>query len=384
MNFEDNKTEELYEEKEFELEETSNPLQDDEQDNKQNDEDIDEQIYPLNKIRIEKKSFSLFEIKRQCLERKEIILDSDFQRNAVWGLKQKSELIESILMKLPIPVFYFFQTEEGKTHIVDGQQRIRTIIEYMENNFKLAALNVFKEIKGKRFKELQPVHQRLIEDYSIEVYVIQPPTPEKVMYDIFDRVNRGGTKLNKQEMRNALYQGKSTRLLKRLAEDQNFKKLVGFSQSPKNMKDRYLILRFLAFYLYFSDKDIQIEYKGIDDFLAETMKYMNKMEANQIENLAQIFQETMQYITQYYNEDIFRFASQNNKKRPINMLLFESFSYLFTLIRLNGKQPISQEEIDALKNEFQNSEKLKSGVEGKNSIEYRFAYGIEKYIKDLR
>ncbi|EOH4745893.1 DUF262 domain-containing protein, partial [Campylobacter coli] len=80
-------------------------------------------IYPLEKIRIEKGRMSLFEIKRR-IEKGDIQIDPDFQREDVWVYKQKYELIESVLMGIPIPVFYFFENKEGKIQVVDGRQRI--------------------------------------------------------------------------------------------------------------------------------------------------------------------------------------------------------------------------------------------------------------------
>ena len=236
------------------------------------DENNDE-IYPLSLIRIEKGRMSLFEIKRQCEERKQLILDPEFQREYVWTQKQKSELIESILMGIPIPIVYLFQTRDARIQVVDGRQRIGAIIDFMNNKFGLTELKIMKNIKrGTKFKHLEPIQQRKIEDYQIDTYLIQPPTPERVKFDIFDRVNRGGTKLNNQEMRNALYQGESTRLLKELSELDSFKKATNNSIKSKQMKDRYIILRFIGFYLYFSKQLDDIEYKGnVDDFLAEVM-----------------------------------------------------------------------------------------------------------------
>ena len=84
--------------------------------------------------------------------------------------------------------------------------------------------------------------------------MIKHPTPDRVRFDLFDRVNRGGTSLNKQEMRNALYQGNSTILLQRIAENESFKNATGYSVSNKRMKDTYIILRAIAFMLFFDDK----------------------------------------------------------------------------------------------------------------------------------
>lgn len=307
-------------------------------------------------------------------------LDPDFQRQEVWGSRQKSELIESILMKIPIPVFYFFRNNEGITQVVDGRQRIGTVISFMNNEFALSSLSIMKDIERKKFKDLTPAQQRAIEDYSIDVYFIQHPTPEEVMLDIFDRVNRGGTKLNKQEMRNAIYQGKSTKLLKTLSNLREFKEIVGNCIDAKRMKDRYIILRFIAFYLCFAHH--KLEYKGkIDEFLAEAMKLVNKMNDSEIEGITQIFTQTIQYIHKHYDEDIFRFPTQTQNKRPINMLLFESLCYLIVECQ-KRKIRISQERIDELKKEFEQSGKFSKALDGGPNVTYRFQEVLQQIIKE--
>ncbi|ECP4045009.1 DUF262 domain-containing protein, partial [Campylobacter jejuni] len=181
-----------------------------------NDENY-KQIYPLEKIRIEKGRMSFFEIKRRQ-ERGDIQISPEFQREDVWNYKQKSELIESVLMGIPIPVFYFFESKDTKIQVVDGRQRITTFIDFMNDKFDLKQVKIITDIIGKKFSDLNVIQQRKIEDYQIDTYTIQPPTPEQVKFNIFDRVNRGGTRLNNQEMRNALYQGNSTELINELSK----------------------------------------------------------------------------------------------------------------------------------------------------------------------
>lgn len=335
-------------------------------------DDINE-IYPLNSINIEKGRMSLFEIKRRC-ERGDIVLNPDFQRNKVWNKRQESELIESILMGIPIPIIYLFQTKDTTIQIVDGRQRITAIINFMNDGFKLIQLKIMKGGIGKKFSNLEPIQQRKIEDYQIDTYLIQPPTPERVKFDIFDRVNRGGTKLNKQEMRNALYQGQSTKLLKELSELDSFKKATDNSIKSKQMKDRYIILRFIGFYLYFSKQLDNIEYKGnIDDFLAEVMQYLNKTNSQVIiAQLKNIFDKSMQFAHKNFGGDIFRFSKESHSiKRPVNMALFECLSFAFALCVQNNIK-IGKEKLDELKGKFDKSDKFLSGLDSTLNVEYRF------------
>ena len=174
-----------------------------------------EDIYPNFDIKIDKGFYTVYELKRRYdAEPKRIKLDSDFQRESIWKYKQKAELIESILMGLPLPIFYFNQDKYGNLIVVDGRQRLTALFEYMDGNFSLNHLKILNQFNEMKFDDLSPVYQTRIEDFQIQAHVIIPPTPDRIKFDIFDRVNRGGTSLNKQEIRNALYQGKATTFLK--------------------------------------------------------------------------------------------------------------------------------------------------------------------------
>lgn len=339
-------------------------------------------IYPLSNIRIEKSRMSLYEIKRR-IERKDIETAPDFQRESVWRQKQKSELIESVLMGIPIPVFYFFEKKDGKIQIVDGKQRISTFMDFMNDQFDLKQLNIIKSIRGKKFSSLELIQQRKIEDYQIDAYIIQPPTPEQVKFNIFDRINRGGTSLNNQEMRNALYQGRSTELINKLSQEQAFKKATANSIPSKRMKDRYIILRFIGFYMYFSKINCDFKYEGnIDEFLSKVMVFLNGTNDTYLcSELELLFKKVMNFAHTQYGEDIFRFNNPNgSNKRPINMALFESLSYFFALCIDQNKTP-TKEDVDRLKGIFDKSGKFIRGIDSVASVEYRFME-IRKFLKD--
>ncbi|WP_179853523.1 DUF262 domain-containing protein [Helicobacter pullorum] len=325
---------------------------------------------------------SLYEIKRR-IERKDIETAPDFQRESVWRQKQKSELIESVLMGIPIPVFYFFEKKDGKIQIVDGKQRISTFMDFMNDQFDLKQLNIIKSIRGKKFSSLELIQQRKIEDYQIDAYIIQPPTPEQVKFNIFDRINRGGTSLNNQEMRNALYQGRSTELINKLSQEQAFKKATANSIPSKRMKDRYIILRFIGFYMYFSKINCDFKYEGnIDEFLSKVMVFLNGTNDTYLcSELELLFKKVMNFAHTQYGEDIFRFNNPNgSNKRPINMALFESLSYFFALCIDHNKTP-TKEDVDRLKGIFDKSGKFIRGIDSVASVEYRFME-IRKFLKD--
>lgn len=297
-------------------------------------------IYPDATLNIYRDTASVFQMKRKWEKIPSMLnLTPKFQRELVWNSKQKSELIESMIMGIPLPAFYVREDKNGVYIVVDGKQRLTALFEFIDCKYRLSKLNILKKLEGKNFEELSPIEQNKIEDYTLSINVIKAPTSDRVTFDLFDRVNRGGTHLNNQEMRNALYQGTSTELINNLAKMECYRTATEKSIPPTHMKDRYLILRFLAFYLYKEEKYKKlisadnITYKSnIDDFLGKTMDFINKFSSDSdfIKNLINVFIQSMKIASRVIVPiGGFRLPPEPGKnRRPINMAFFESFSYL--------------------------------------------------------
>lgn len=337
-------------------------------------------VYPNAKVRVNKEQYSLLHLKRLVEDRKEVIVAPDFQREDVWSPAQRSELVESILMGIPLPIIYLFEAKDGTKQVVDGRQRITTILSFLKNEFSLKDLKILPDYNKKNFSGLPPKAQGIFEDYQIFCYVIQPPTAERVKYDIFDRVNRGGTKLNSQEMRNALYHGSATELIDRISRSDEFKNASDNSVASKRMRDKYAVLRIIAFYLLNTgklgkdDSGEPIEYKSdIDDFLAKVMTWINQKSTEEERqgwehDIIKAFRE----ISQVIGKDAFRFSSTHGKRRPINMPLMEAVTYLFLLNWERPDDDIVKSNLDVLKKEFDESGLFKSKVDSSVSVRYRY------------
>ncbi|MBT9775975.1 DUF262 domain-containing protein [Clostridium sp. MCC353] len=319
----------------------------------------EEQVYPMNKVKVDKGFYTVFELKRRFdAKPKRIILDSDFQRENVWYKDRKSELIESVLMGLPLPIFYFNQDKYGNLIVVDGRQRLGALFSFIDDEFKLSNLKILPEENNRKYSDLSPVLRGRIEDFQIQAHVILPPTPDRIKFDIFDRVNRGGVTLNKQEMRNALYQGEATRLLKRLIESEAFKNATGGAfLKEKRMKDRYLLTRFITFLLY-KEQKIKDEkgerylYKNdIDELLGNGMDTLNHMSQQEIQQIEQLVVETLEKSYYYLGKDAFR-LTKGVKRTPINMNVFETVMYAIQYIPAGQKMllPKVEQEISQLLN----------------------------------
>lgn len=288
-------------------------------------------------VRVTKKDFSIYELFRKY-KKEQLILDVDFQRNTVWGYKQKCELIESILMGLPLPIFYLKQESNSTYIVVDGKQRLSTLFEFLSNDFALKSLKILPFLNDKKFQDLTGelgIYQSQLEDYQVYSHVILPPTPDKILFDIFDRVNRGGTKLNKQEIRNALYHGRGLNMITTVTESKIFEEATRIEHKKDvRMKGAYLLTRFFSFYLLLNEllyKDGEkYEYTGdLDDLIEAALVQLNQTSLEKIENLRQMTMECLKMSKEILGRGAFR--RETNASKPINMNIFETTLYFMTL-----------------------------------------------------
>ncbi|MBQ2971002.1 MAG: DUF262 domain-containing protein [Ruminococcus sp.] len=358
-----------------------------------------ERVYPVKTIKVERGFYTAYELKRKYDKKPSlVVLDSDFQREDVWGLQQQRELIESILMGLPLPIFYFNQDKTGRLIVIDGRQRLNAIFSFLDNKFALDKLKILDDFNKKKFKDLDPVYQSKIEDYQLMAHVIQPTTPDQVKFDIFDRVNRAGTKLNKQEIRNALYQGQATVLLNELSKTTEFNDATeNYFLKDKRMKNRYLLIRFIAFYLYYNNelyKNNNIieglyQYNGdIDGFLGLSMEFLNSASKDKITEIRAITLDALKKITFYLGENAFRLIDVNSdgsiKRYPININIFESLMYAMTMLpnkRYDLIIPIKK-KVEELKNNTSFRNSLNNHRDSDIKTEFRFDM-INKLVGEI-
>lgn len=356
------------------------------------------EVYPNAEVRVTRAQYSTLHIKRLVEDRKELIIDPDFQRGNVWAKKQGAELVESILMGIPIPVMYLFEMRDGSKQVVDGRQRIAAILDFLNDKLILRDLKILPEYNNFKFSDLDAKMQGIFEDSQMYFYIIQPPTPERVKYDIFDRVNRGGTRLTNQEMRNALYRGKSTRLISELSKSEEFLRATGHGISSKRQKDNYVVLRSISFYLLYKKSEIvlkqngeSIEYKSdIDDFLAKMMIFINEKASDElIADCRAMFLRAMNNSYDIMGEDAYRFAAyedENGKsrKRPINMPLFEMLAFIFSDDCVTTNKLVTRNAINKFKESYDYQKMLMSNVDSSTNVTERFTTALKliKQIKD--
>lgn len=330
--------------------------------------------YDQKDIDIREISYTAYELNRKCKQRK-LILDPEFQRNPnIWNQEQKSRFIESMILNLPLPYWYLKQTRDGKYIVVDGLQRTVAIRDFMDNKLKLTGLKALPQLNDHNFEDLKQLngdYETRIEDKKIPLCVIPASVHSKIVYDIFSRINTGGTQLERQEIRNCIFTGRSTKLLKELSEKECFKQAIDRGFSSKRMKDRELILRYLAFKIF----DYHQDYKGdMNDFLDECMKTINSMPDNQIDELKKDFERVMKLTYDFFGSENFRLPTEKNRGK-VNMIMFESISYFFSthenLFLEQHKETIKQNFIN-LRNNQQYVGSIKRVRNDKHTVIQRF------------
>lgn len=256
---------------------------------------------------------------------KEIDLAPDFQRlRGVWNPTRKSRLIESMLLRIPLPVFYVAADRNENWAVVDGLQRMSTMDDFINGKFTLSGLEYLVQFHGATFDELPRPMKRRINETQLLIHVIDFGTPEEVMFNIFSRINTGGVRLNGQEIRHALHKGPVRDFLKRLADSREFTGATDNTVKKDRMADRECVLRFLAFSL---DPWEKYGSNDLDGFLSEAMKKINVMSSSERGALEESFKRSMLAARRIFDVDAFRKRYNPRAGRnPVSKALFEAWS----------------------------------------------------------
>ena len=282
--------------------------------------------YPLDAVFVRTETRSVAEVVKRIMANR-YVLDPDFQRDFVWPVPKQSKLIESCVMRIPLPVFYVAEAPDGRIMVVDGLQRLSTFTRYVGNKFKLSGLTGGEAgtsshaLEGKLFNELPLNLQERIQDTQLTMYILDAKAPERARLDIFDRVN-SGEPLSRQQMRNALHNGPATVWLKDAAKGKPFQAATGGSLNPKTMRDREAINRYCAFKLLGRKKYVSSD---MDGFLAEGLRKLADMTDKQRAILRTEFDGAMLLNVELFEHHAFRksLASPEGARSVINISLFE-------------------------------------------------------------
>ncbi|MBD1212902.1 MAG: DUF262 domain-containing protein [Dolichospermum circinale Clear-D4] len=348
--------------------------QEDDLENEFKFEDDDENLEPFDptKIRVKTKPMTMDVLLRR-IKHDEIDLDTEFYRQSdIWTTKAKSRLIESLLIRIPIPIFYIDATNDDKWLVIDGLQRINTFKKFIiDQEFTLTELQFLTDLNNKKYNDLPRAYQRRIEETELTVCLIEPGTPDEVKYNIFQRINTGGLPLNNQELRQAMNPGKPIKILKKLANLPEFKTVVNFSKKRnERLEDHELILDFIAFTL--TNYQDYPQNKGHTYFLNETMNKLNKLENDLIQEIENKFIIAMKAAYDIFGNNAFRKSSNS----PISKALFAAWSVILSQLNpqqidilINRKELLTERFIENMRtdNDFN-----RSISQAANKVKYRF------------
>ena len=299
--------------------------------------------YDPELIRVESSTMSLRQV-NDMIKDGDINLSPDFQRNAVWDYQRKCRLIESILLRIPLPVFYFSSSTRGELSVVDGLQRLTAIKEFMNNELPLHGLEYLNEYDGCTYNGKKPLNDRLYRRFNltqIAVNVIDSSSPTKVKYDIFRRLNTGGRPLNSQELRNCLSTKELREALKAMAHSEEFLTATTKSVSDERMDAQEYALRFMYFrYLYKTEGRSIEDYSGaMDNDLDEFVDFLTRQESFPYNEYISEFRKSMNNAIYLFGRHAFRKVYANTEyesyRSVINKTLFLSWSVLLADIDIN-------------------------------------------------
>ena len=335
-------------------------------------------------IRVSTRSFSLRNMIDMIADGG-LDLAPDFQRLRVWTPVQKVHLIESVLLQIPLPAFYFAEEATGVMQVVDGVQRLSTINEFVtggskqQGGFPLNGLEYLSDVQGKRFIDLPAVWRRRIYNTQIVAHVIEPSTPAAVMYDIFRRINTGGTPLTAQEIRHCVSKPRSRDFLRELAATIAFKTATdGKLQDHKRMVDRELALRFVAF--WHRGPDNYAPEDSLESFLLNTTRLLddpNKIEAHVLREIKCAFERGLELSRYVFGEHAFRkWPTDVARLLPINRALFETWTVELaradqSSVRQNAKE-IRRLAREGMTSDTQYITSISSGTGAVRSVRTRF------------
>ena len=304
------------------------------------EKELDEITRPFNPEEIKVRSVPM--LVDQIVSRvkhNELDLAPDFQRLAgIWDVQRKSRLIESLLLRIPIPVFYVAADADDVWSVVDGVQRTSTIFDFVSGKFALRKLEYLTVLNDSFHDDLPRKMQRRVAETQFVFHVIEPGTPKDVMFNIFLRLNTGGKPLNKQEIRHALHAGPVRDYLPRLADTDEFITATAGSISKARMEDRELVLRFLSFYV---EPWEDYNSNDLDGYLGNVMDRINRMTESERGSLTAIFKKAMVAAHRIFDNDAFRKRYRTEDMRySVSRALFESWSV--------GLARCTDEEIETL------------------------------------
>ncbi|TDO72834.1 uncharacterized protein DUF262 [Flavobacterium chryseum] len=291
----------------------------------------------------------------ELLEDNQILIPKYQRLPNLWSEVKKSRFIESLMLDLPIPLFYFDEGDDKKWYVVDGLQRMSTLEHFIigkgdvgknKNKLVLQNLEFLTDYNGKTWEELPKDIKRRINSNQVTINLIGKGTPDEVKYTIFSRINQGDVPLKAQEIRTALFQGYRVDFLESLISEETdtgkiFRKVTDGSVKSKRQEDLDFISRFISFYLI----DYNKYEPDMDRFITTGTKLI-PVEIEKHKKIKSDFSKSMILSYDIFGRDAFRKRiNENDSRKPINKPIFEVLSVSFSkLDEYNAKYLLNNKE----------------------------------------
>lgn len=310
------------------------------------------------------------------------IIIPPYQRGYVWGQIQASRLIESLITNCPIPVIYLSQGTDEIFSVIDGNQRLTSILKFLDGKYELHGLTTFPELDGFKFSDLDPRFQRHIKNRTLRCICILKDTHPQIKFDVFERLNTGSVKLSAHELRHGLYMGNLMKLIERLSENHLFKSLT-LTKNDKRMKTDELILRFFAF-----SERWQNYSKPLANFLNIYCEDNRHADEDKQKTLTLLFQNTLNIVNEVLGDKAFKTYDGNMKNAKFNAALFDAQMIAFMELSSNaeGIKRLKNVDMNTLNHDFISSEQfsryISSGTTDRNSVINRITQ-YKEFLQNL-
>lgn len=257
-------------------------------------------------LRTEQYDFSVASL-ISMMEKRDVVIP-EFQRRYVWSDRQASRLVESLIIQCPIPVIYLNQEKDETFSVIDGNQRLRSLRRFLEDDFALTGLTSYPELSGLKFSMLDARFQRHISNRVLRCIAILKETHPQVKFDVFERLNSGAVALTRQELRHGLYYGP---LLKAAGVAARSTKLEGHlgARRDKRMKAEELVIRYWALRSGLAEYE-----KPLAGFISSFAEKNRHLPENEIEKLSRDFELTTSRVITLFGKMAFVHTRQGRTK----------------------------------------------------------------------
>lgn len=275
-----------------------------------------------------------------------IDLSPKYQRRFRWDQNRQSKLVESFLMNVPVPPIFLNEDDYGAYSVIDGKQRLTAITEFFRGRLKLQSLDVFSDINGMSIDDLPKGLRNVLETRpTIRAVIILRQSDSDVKFEVFQRLNTGGVKLNAQEVRNSAYPGSLNDAILELAEHSQFHQLLNIRNKAKSaiyqeMRDAEFVLRFFTF------KDNWSDFKGSMKRNMDQFMYNNRhLRPKKISEIKSDFLNTVAVVDASFGVHAFKRwdISRSQWRKPILAALYDAQMFAasnFKPEQFEGKQKL--------------------------------------------